>query len=156
MKYFKLLVLLIAPVLVLSSCKKSNESPAVTYTMSFKVNGTLVNTDTQVANIPQGEKTITIDGFFNGQNSNMQFFISNNQVGTYDVVKDKLLLLYYNTEGNTGTYYEATSGTFTITTISATLVTGTFQFTASDTNGKAVTITEGKFSVNIPKADTSK
>ena len=156
MKYIKLLVLLIAPVLVLSSCKKSNDAPAVTYTMSFKVNGTLVNTDTQVANIPTGEKTITIDGFFNGQNSNMQFFISNNQVGTYDVVKDKLLLLYYNTEGNTGTYYEATSGTFTITTISATLVTGTFQFTASDTNGKAVTITEGKFSVNIPKADTSK
>jgi hypothetical protein len=77
MKYLKFWVLLIAPMLILSSCKKSsNTPPAPTVGMSFKVNGTLVKTDSQTARNPV--KGYSIGGFYNNHNSSVVLVLPGN------------------------------------------------------------------------------
>ena len=42
MKHFKFWALLMAPILILSACKKSNDAPALAPGMSFKINGKFI------------------------------------------------------------------------------------------------------------------
>jgi hypothetical protein len=115
MKHFKFWALLIAPMIILSSCKKSSNTPlAPTVGMSFKVNGTLIKTDSQTARSFAGQGYV-IGGFYNNQMSSVVLNLPRPAPATFDVVKDQLILLYYNTVANNGTYYQATSGTATIT-----------------------------------------
>jgi hypothetical protein len=156
MKYFKLLTLLIAPMLILSACKKSNNTPpAPAPGMSFKVNGTLDKTEIQGATFIGALKQLNASAIYNNRISYINFTIGGAQVGTYDVAKDHVSVMLVDN----GATYKATSGTFTITALSTTSVTGTsvtgtFQFSASDVStGATVNITEGEF--NIPLSNTS-
>ena len=151
MKYFKFLALLIAPMLILSSCKKSSSvSPApvpvlTTPGITFKLNGTLRKTDTISATLYSSPKQIDINAAYKNTVSNIIFVIPNIQVGTFDVVKDRITVIMFDS----GTTYTLTAGTFNITTSSATSVSGTFQLTGTDSGGAAVNITEGQFLSNV-------
>jgi hypothetical protein len=153
MKFSKPLAMLIVPALIiLSSCKKTYVAPPPIPGMSFKVNGTLVQTDTEGATNNTHEKVLDISGVENDNSSSIDLAIPNAQLRTYDVVKDSLIILYYDIHGNTATYYKAESGTVTITAISATSVSGTFQFIAPGAKtGQVLAITAGQFIVNIVK-----
>jgi hypothetical protein len=152
MKHFKCLIALIVPLLLLSSCKKSSDTPpAKAAGMSFKVNGTLVKTDSQIAETQNSEKAMVITGLYNNRNSSVQLYLPSDDAKTYDVVKDHLILDWYDTQNSFGTYYTAQSGSVTITSVSATTISGTFQFKASSTAGVEAEITEGQFT--IPMTD---
>ena len=141
MKYLRFVLVLIIPALFLSSCKKSSDTP--TSPLSFKVNGKLVQPDTQDASLITQERALTIEGYRNGNNNAMFTFIMYHaQASTYDVVNDNLQI-YYRPD-NSSSAVMATSGTVTITSISTTEVSGTFQFTAGDFK-----VTDGKFNIKF-------
>src|ERR1700743_1943288 len=117
MKHLKLLALLIAPAIILSSCSKSTSvhpTPATTPGISFKVNGTLDKTDTQGATFYTAVKQLNVGGVYNNKNSDIAFTIPNAQVGTFDVVTDHITIIL----ADNGTNYQGTTGTFTITAMS--------------------------------------
>ena len=146
MKHFKFLVLLIAPMLILSSCKKSsNTPPAPTIGMSFKVNGTLVKTDFQEAILYTEAKVLNVDGAYNNKSTNISISVINPQVGTFDGIYNQVQIVI----GDSQTNYGGNTGTVTITALSDKSVSGTFQFSFYSPTKEMVNITEGQFTTNL-------
>ncbi|WCT11363.1 DUF6252 family protein [Mucilaginibacter jinjuensis] len=155
MKQLKVALLLAVLSITLFSCKKDSKDDSQPDSskpsMSFKLNGTLEQTS--IAPVAQWYTS-------SGANNTLQVLgqvsttegiglgLENPKVGTYDVVKDNLIVAYTS---KTDTY-QATSGSITITAFSGSFVTGTFQFTGTNfSNSKTVTITEGKFTSSVSK-----
>jgi hypothetical protein len=153
MKIFKFLLIAIVAVLTFSCSSSSSGSGDSTY-IRFKVNGgeqiNLVDPGTitsMMASISASEDL--------GADIRSIFFTIpvNVTTGSYDITDASGSdLTAYSADYSFGNVYViATSGTFTITSIGAEYMEGTFNFTGIDSDtGAPYTITEGTFRVYKP------
>ena len=156
MKHFKFWALLIAPMLILSACKKSNNAPpAPVQGISFKVNGTLIKTDISIARIYPTQMEMVIGGSYN-RIQTIELDLYNYQPGTYVFGKDKVGMSYslHNAYLTSIYLYNTVSGTITVTSLTATSISGTFQYDAELQNQPTIHITEGEFNLPVTNAPT--
>lgn len=138
----------------LAACSSKNDpTPAADAAgMSWTVDGsnvTAIMTDKTVSadDIKLDGATGTISG------STVVELTMPKKVGTYDLASGSTNAIAIYAIGNTssGTGYFATSGTITVSNLSATNVTGTFTFKGEELGGTkpAKTITNGKFNIAL-------
>jgi hypothetical protein len=139
--------ILILAALVSGSCKKSGSTPQTAVSLTFKFNGTAKTATLVVTDLIKSQNSIQVAGTINSVEA-VSLVVQAVKVGTYDVVKDNALLSYSSQLDFNHTYI-GTSGSMTITALTATTIDGTFQFTGQDGNGDTGTITEGKFHSTI-------
>jgi len=146
MKHFRFWALLIGPVLILSACKKSTVHPAtITYSMSFKINGTLVKTDSQDAFLNDPDTVLNIDGHYN-DTCHIDLSVVHPGVGTFTGgTNNQVQFLIVNSK----TSYGSNTGTVTITSYSLQSVSGTFQFSCYSPDNKLINITDGQFTTIV-------
>ena len=156
MKYFKFWTLLIAPVLILSACKKSDNTPVLPHGISYKVNGTLIKTDTSFAQIYTTPMEMYIIGANTQGEVSIELELPDYQTGTYVFGKDKIEMLYNAVDfSNTGNdQYHAINGTITVTSSTATSISGTFQYDAELGNLPLYHIMDGEFNIPVSKRPT--
>lgn len=141
------LVLLCFSVLILSSCSKRSESTnATSSTLSFKADGTSKLSILTVATYYVSQGTLQIVGQNGGENIGLM--VDNVKIGTFDVVKDNLILSY-GLDTVLQNQYIGASGSVSITSLTTNMVTGTFQFVGTNSYNASKTITEGKFSCSL-------
>ncbi len=154
MKHFKFGALLIASMLVLSDCKKSTVKPTpITYSMSFKINGTLVKTDSQDAILNDAADVLNIDGHYNSNNNNnntdyIGISVFHPGFGTFDGTNNQVAVLIADSK----TSYGGNNGSVTITAYSPYSlgsVSGTFQFSFYSPDNKLINITDGQFTTIV-------
>jgi hypothetical protein len=150
MKSIKLSLLILALCgLVLSSCKKSsNPAPAAAVSMSLTFNGTAKNTNVVVATYYTSENTLQLIGTFNTEA--VSIMIQNIQTGTFTLPSDNVLATY-STANNFADTYLGSTGSITITSFTSDAVSGTFQFTGTNTSNANGVVTGGKFSAKLIK-----
>jgi hypothetical protein len=152
----KLIMSLTVLSILFVSCSK-DEVPVIAEvlgTMSYKVNGTLVD-----VKAPNGAATATasatgatIISSIQGGNS-LFLALNNNKVGKYilDDASNNTNNGTYVTSNNGYTTENLNDGTVEIKTSTSTKITGTFKFTGYDSNSKKVEITEGVFDAPVIK-----
>jgi len=152
MKNLKLLALLIAPMLILSACKKSTVKPTtVNYSMSFKINGTLVKTDSQDAILNVADTVLNIDGRYNNNDNYIAISVLHPGFGTFDGTNNHVQILL--ADGKTS--YVRNTGTVNITAYSPYSpypigsVSGTFQFSFYSPDNELINITDGQFTTEV-------
>jgi len=145
------LLILTLCVFVFSSCKKSSkDSPSSDISISLKFNGTAKSSATPIASYYPGEKTLQIAGSFNGKEA-LSLMIENIKVGTFNLPSDDVLATYTTNISDFSTTYFGSTGSVTITSFTDSAVSGTFQFSGTNTSNAAGTVTEGKFNAKIIK-----
>ncbi|MES2276987.1 MAG: DUF6252 family protein [Bacteroidota bacterium] len=147
--------------LLFNSCKKGSSDggvEAVSYYMTFKVDGVAQSVaSTPYAVLHKDENVIYLFGPLNNQNGAFTIDIFSSQLGTYPTQQDPTfknnVFMEYYTDYGDGSVYYGRSGTVTITEITSTTLSGTFQFTATNAPSNSLaatkTITEGKFKVKF-------
>ena len=149
MKFLKFFAPSIVLIAILISCKKSDSNRTQSNAaMSYKLNGKLVemNDDSLDVQLITMAKAFTINGF---SKNHIAISFEGAAVGTRTFMNDNMTLFYFPNENSDQPTYKATSGSVTITAISTTMAAGTFQFTAMDSSGDVVTISDGRFNVQI-------
>jgi len=147
-KFLPVLLLLVTCAIALNSCKKSSTTPTNAISISLKINGTAKSTSTPVTDYIVSEHTLQIMGAFGTEG--LSIMIQNVKVGTFDAAKDEAIMTY-STKPDYQYTYIGTTGTVTVTSLTDTMVTGTFQFSGTDANGHMGTVTEGKFNCKLYK-----
>lgn len=149
MKFVKLVLIVfsVAAVIAISSCKKSSTSPNTAVEISFKVNDTAKNADLIVTDLDKSTNTLQVSGTV-GLTGAISLSIKNPKVGTFDVATDGLALIY-STQADVKDTFTAISGTVVITSLTNSLVTGTFQFNAVSGQETTAAITNGVFRANL-------
>jgi hypothetical protein len=149
MKHLKFLALLIAPMLIVSACKKSTVKPATTsYSMSFKINGTLVKTDSQESILNDAADVLNIDGTYNNNTTHLGISVVHPGVGTFDGINNQAQIQIADSK----TSYGDNNGTVTITAYSPyslRSVSGTFQFSFYSPDNELINITDGQFTTEV-------
>ena len=147
--------------LLIFSCAKKTEHLDVSAGVSMmkaKVDGKLVECSTSLVTFYEvgTKKTIQIVG--NKGTEGFSITINDYKgVGSYDLSKDGIAVYLGNSTDAQATNYMADQGTLKITLSTEKMVTGTFEFTASNTAGTSEKkITEGSFSISleVPKGPT--
>jgi hypothetical protein len=140
------LLLFVVCGLLAGSCKKTNHSPSVTASLSFKANGVAKSTNTITTNYSQSSNTLQLTAVLtNGEI--LSLAINNVKAGTFDVATGAAAVNY--TVGSTAIdSYTGTTGNVTISSFTSSTVTGTFQFTGVNTASTSMAITEGAFQAN--------
>jgi hypothetical protein len=147
MKSFRaILLIFIVFAFACSSCNKSDTNPLI-IDISLKLNGTLRSSGSPVAVYYQSSKTLQVSGIFNAIEA-VSFTVPNVAVGPFDIAANNLTVTYSPDANFLDTYF-ASSGTITITTLTSTLVAGTFQFLGPNAENVIGTITEGKFQAQL-------
>jgi hypothetical protein len=147
-KFLPALLLLIICAVALNSCKKNSTTPSNAISISLKINGTAKSTSTPVTDYIVSQQTLQIMGAFGTEG--LSIMIQNVKVGTFDAAKDEAIMTY-STKPDFQYTYIASTGKVTITSLTDTMVAGTFQFSGTDTNGHVGTVTEGKFNCKLYK-----
>ena len=147
MKLIKpILVVLTLFALVSASCKKSDSAaPSNAIGISLKINGTAKSSTMVIADYIKSESSLQVIGTFGTEAVSLMV---PSKVGTFDIIKDNLLLSY-SVKNDYDDTYLGESGTVTITSFTSTTVTGTFQFSGPNPEGGNGAVTEGKFSSTI-------
>jgi len=147
-KFLPALFLLFICAVALNSCKKSSTTPSNAISISLKINGAAKSTSTPVTDYIVSEQTLQIMGAFGTEG--LSIMVMGPKVGTFDAAKDEAIMSY-STKADFQYTYIASTGTVTITSLTDTMVTGTFQFSGTDPNGHVGTVTEGKFNCKLYK-----
>lgn len=137
----------------LTACSDSDsDTPAPTKGMSWTVNGSVTTANSYQPNVSGTDIILTGSSISSAAFSSVTLTLPL-QAGTYNLatVGSDVKAVYVAGTGNTnGTAYYATSGTATITSVTATTCVGTFSFSGTDVNGTASkTISSGKFDVML-------
>jgi len=145
-------------VALLGSCNKNITIATPigpTYSISFKVDGVQKNMfpfTAEKVGIATGFKLI-IGGAVG--NEIFDATITNPQIGTFNISTPATLSMDYiadNTDKTNHSFFVANAGQLTITSLTPTSVSGTFQFSGSSAQGTPVvnkTITEGTFNCAV-------
>jgi hypothetical protein len=151
MKLFKSSALILAfLILTLSACKKnSSENPSTAPGISLKFNGTLKSSKTIVASIYTNENSMQVIGTINGTEA-LSLMIQNIKVGTFNVATDAVVASYSTSPDFANTYL-GSEGSVTITSLTDNNVSGTFQFTGTNSSNAVAAITEGTFTAKLIK-----
>ena len=125
-----------------SSCNKSDTNPLI-ISISLKANGTLRSSGAPVAVFYQSSNTLQLSAVFN-TTEGLSIMVPNAVVGSFDVATNNLTVTYSPDANFVDTYFGSV-GSVNITTLTSTLVAGTFQFTGPNGGNSVGVITEGKF-----------
>lgn len=146
-----------ALVMLVGACSKNNDAPAATTAFSWTADNTNYTSTTATATI-QGA-TMMLDATAPSGSSSAGVSLSvPAAVGTYSTVGASpavnYSMFYFISAGTASVLYMASNGgsigegTVTVTTFSATTISGTFSFTgATLTGGLSKAVTNGKFSI---------
>ena len=145
-----------AALLALSSlvaCSKKSDDPAVPVTpvgMSWTADGAAVTAASTQKSVSSTRYTFT-GSFASAAGSSSVQLQMPNAAGTYLIAAGgNASALYSASVGTTATLYASTSGTITVTSVTATNVTGTFDFVGRDAFGGTTntkTVSNGKFNI---------
>jgi hypothetical protein len=151
MKYLKLIALFLISCFVFISCKK-DKSEKIQFQESFRLDGTLITVEKPAAVVGSGILHIR------AASSPVQINCDA-KVGTYNLATDlshtaeqmNSLAGFYSPSNfaHVYDYYFSSSGSVTITKITADYVSGNFQFTGQPLAGNAKHITDGQFTINL-------
>ncbi|GAB3722520.1 hypothetical protein GCM10027594_03280 [Hymenobacter agri] len=137
----------------LAACSKKNDAtptPAAdTMGMSWTVDGNNVTASTAVSQAVSGN-LVTLAG--STGNTGGIFLDVPKTAGTYTITSSSDASASYVVTPSSGSsqFYDATSGTIVVSTVSATSISGTFTFTGTVSGGTATkAITNGKFNVKL-------
>jgi hypothetical protein len=127
-------------------------NPTTTEGMSWTVAGSTVTANSYQPNVSGTDIILTGSAISSTAFSSVTLTLPL-QAGTYNLatVGSAVKAVYVAGTGNTnGTAYYATSGTATITSVTATKLVGTFSFSGTDANGTgSQSISNGKFNVTL-------
>ncbi|MGZ3765892.1 MAG: DUF6252 family protein [Mucilaginibacter sp.] len=151
MKLIKsVLIILSISVIGFFSCKKSKTDPSINSNISFKFNDTTKSADLIVSGYGKTKDTLQISGTV-GQRGTIVLDIKNPKVGTFNITSGGLMLSYIPTSFDVNETYVASAGTVTITQLSSTSVSGTFNFSGTNKKEKSGVISDGSFQVLLPQ-----
>lgn len=150
------LILLVAGVIGMTSCKKedSGDGSGAGGTMTLKIDGSSWSASLKVAASYSGGVLSVTGSDSNAKQCNITL-TNISGTGTFDIggsMTNPNSGRWTQGLGTNDTYMTQLglgSGTCTITELSATQVKGTFSFTAKNTPGIMVTITEGSFTADL-------
>jgi len=135
----------------LAACSKKEDAtptPTATEGMSWTVDNNNVTTKTATAQVSGSEVTLT-----GATGSTGGIFLDvPKTVGTYTLSSTSTASASYIVTPAQGSsqFYEATSGSIVVSTITATAITGTFTFTGALSGGTGTkTLTNGKFNIKF-------
>jgi len=135
----------------LAACSKKEDAtptPTATEGMSWTVDNNNVTTKTATAQVSGSEVTLT-----GATGSTGGIFLDvPKTVGTYTLSSTSAASASYIVTPAQGSsqFYEATSGSIVVSTITATAITGTFTFTGALSGGTGTkTLTNGKFNIKF-------
>ena len=135
----------------LAACSKKEDAtptPTATEGMSWTVDNNNVTTKTATAQVSGSEVTLT-----GATGSTGGIFLDvPKTVGTYTLSSTSTASASYVVTPAQGSsqFYEATSGSIVVSTITATAITGTFTFTGALSGGTGTkTLTNGKFNIKF-------
>jgi hypothetical protein len=135
----------------ISSCSKSNSDTAtVTVDLSATVDGTPKDSKS-VSAIKSGTSLVIAAPFNLASGETVLLSISNFAgVGDYAISATGGVTAYYTTGlQSTANQFVAINGDIKITAVTATSISGTFQFVGSNSSASTKTITSGQFTSNL-------
>lgn len=139
-----LYMLCIALILVCYSCnKKSNPAPSVS-NISLKFNGTSYRTS--VVRVIASTNVIELTGIFNSQ-SLVVLTIVNPKVGSFNVPGGDATFHMITDTSAQHLYWGV--GTMVISSLSTTVISGTFDMSCMNVSGENANVTDGSFQVNL-------
>jgi hypothetical protein len=135
----------------LAACSKKDDAtptPTTTEGMSWTLDGNNVTASTAIAQTSSSDVTLAgATGSTGGV-----FLDVPKTVGTYTLTSTSTASASYvltPTQGSSQ-FYEATTGSIVVSTVTATAISGTFTFTGTLSGGTATkTLTNGKFNVKL-------
>lgn len=135
----------------LAACSKKDDAtptPTATEGMSWTLDGNNVTASTAIAQTSGSDVTLAgATGSTGGV-----FLDVPKTVGTYTLTSTSTASASYVATPTQGSsqFYEATTGSIVVSTVTATAITGTFTFTGTLSSGTATkTLTNGKFNVKL-------
>jgi hypothetical protein len=135
----------------LAACSKKDDAtptPTATEGMSWTIDGSNVTASSAVSQTMGTD--VTLAGATNATGG--VFLDMPKTVGTYTLSSSSAANASYAvtpTQGSTK-FYESTSGSIVVSTVTATAISGTFTFTGTLSDGTATkTLTNGKFNVKL-------
>jgi hypothetical protein len=150
LRSFRLAATVLAFTSLAACSKKDDASPTPTATegISWTVDNNNVTAATAVAQVSGSDVTLT-----GGTSSSGGVFLDvPKTVGTYTLSSTSAASASYVVTPAQGSsqFYDATSGSIVVSTVTATAITGTFTFTGALSGGTATkTLTNGKFNVKF-------
>jgi len=161
MKKYLILLCFCLIALLSNSCKKNSSddtlAPVNSY-MTFKVDGVGQSANKVAALLSSKHNNLSISGLLD--NSGFVLLnIPSPQIGTYAIPQSVYghetydnLSIFYQADGTNANAFDGLNGSITITALTSTTVTGTFQISCSNPLGNPIVtkiISEGKFSSNF-------
>lgn len=127
---------------------------ADTGTVSATVGGTAYNTPCVRADEASGQVTVaSVDGVVSDGGQRLLAVTAPTEVGTFEIGATTAAGVYTaraaDPEQQADQTYAATSGSVTVSAVSATAITGTFAFTARTPAGETLEVTGGRFDVTF-------
>lgn len=153
LRSFRLAATVLAFTSLAACSKKDDASPTPTATegMSWTVDNTNVTAATAVAQVSGSD--VTLIGGTGSTGATTGIFLDvPKTVGTYTLSSTSAASVSYVVTPAQGSsqFYDATSGSIVVSTVSATAITGTFTFTGTLSGGTGTkTLTNGKFNVKF-------
>ncbi|MDB5134251.1 MAG: hypothetical protein JWP37_854 [Mucilaginibacter sp.] len=152
MKYLKPILFFLITCFVFNSCKK-DQNEKIEVQESFRLNGVLVT-------VPAPEAWVASNTLHIATASCPVIINCDAKIGTYNLVTDifhvtteqlNTLSVIYSPSNSVQPYdyYLSTSGSLTISELSATVVSGTFQSTCTSLTGDIRYITDGQFTIKL-------
>ncbi|QKJ32707.1 hypothetical protein HQ865_24080 [Mucilaginibacter mali] len=144
-----ILLLLCFIALLFNSCKK--DADLETY-LTYKVDGVAKTTNRLFAELINGSSNSQIIGVKDAEQVTLK--IAGAKTGTYQLPDNASINKFGYAADLTGDgFYGAITGSVTITVVTKTYISGTFQFTGKSINtGLIKTITEGRFTCKFNNA----
>jgi hypothetical protein len=143
----------LASLITLGACSKKSDDPApapatTTYATTWTADSKNYTATTSTAVVSNNTLTLVIGQAVSTTEGYTMGLTVPAAVGTYDLANTSSLSSYATSVGGTATAHLVTTGSVTVTTLSATEVTGTFNFAAVSLSPIATrNITNGKFAI---------
>lgn len=143
-------LLLIAALFMLApaACKKSDNKPKTTVSMTFTFNGTAETTAAVLATYYKSQNSVQIAGALNSTQA-LNLSIEDIKTGTFDLATDPTLIASFSTALDMDHTYFGTTGKIVITTFTADAIAGTFEFSGMNGLSQNGAITDGTFSASL-------
>jgi hypothetical protein len=145
-KYLPFILLMTA--LALGSCKKSSQAPKLNNAITYTFQGTKYTVTNPL--VTRQSASLAISGQVNG-GAGAGILISNYQTATSETLYGQAYVNIDLTNTTADNYYFCSSGTLTVSSVSQTHISGTFNGTAMHTATSTGIPISGTFDVDIPQ-----